>query len=205
MPQSDKRLAGARRITERRLMSVKIETAEKRHNELVQRHKAALAKGQEAAAEVERLAEEIANAPPSEWPELVGPYVQTLGLKQVAQLVSGVLARRRHAALVAVHEARVKPVKEAAEEAFAKAQEAKAAARQARDDMLRFNNGGYAGMAELDREGIEELGIKLKTTKARLQAEGAVADRRKNDAWAKAREAERALEAVKAGGPTTTG
>jgi len=174
---------------------------EKAQQAAEERHAAALAEAEQAQTELERLTGEIADKPITTWVELAGTYMQALGLQRLAAAAAGVLARRKHRALVAIYQARVDELSKPAAEAFERARQARAKAQELDKRMLRFVNGGDADAKALQGEERDEYEINLRTEREQARARASVLDRARNAASAKRRAAEEALADVEATGP----
>jgi len=173
---------------------------EKAHDALEERHRAAMTEAEQAETELERLTGEIADSPINTWVELAGSYMQALGLQRLAAAAAGVLARRKHRALVAIYQARVDELAAPAQETFEAAREARAKADEFDKRLRRLINGGDPEAKALKGADRDEYEIKLRTDREEARARAAVLVRARNAASARRQAAEQELAEVKADG-----
>jgi len=174
---------------------------EKEHEKATERHAEAVAEAERAEAEVQRLTAEVAEKPITKWLALAGSYMEALGLQRLAAAAARVLARRRHAALVAVYQARVDELAGPAQEAFEAAHEARGKADELDTRLRRFVNGGDPEAKGLEGADRDDYEVNLRTTREEARARAAVLRRASNAASAKRRAAEEALADAEATGP----
>jgi len=174
---------------------------EKAHHAATGRHQEAVAEAERADLELERLTAEIADSPIQKWVARAGTYMEALGLQRLAAAAARVLARRRHAALVAVYQARVDELAAPAQETFEAAREARGKADDFDKRLRRLINGGDPEAKALKGAERDEYEIKLRTDREEARARATVLQRARNAASARKHQAEQELAEVKADAP----
>jgi len=178
-----------------------IEELQAEHERAKERHQAAVAQQEQATARLEELTGKIADSPVSAWGKLVREFVEAKGLAEVAETVGRILARREHAALLAIHQAELEELQGVAQVTSEARREAKARAEEFDVRLRRWRNHRDVDYEKLTGKAREEYRVALHRDQAEARARAVIADQHHNQASQKARIAREELERVKAEAP----